>query len=86
MEDDLNGDTRWPIYGGIPNRIPLMEDYHVERIYVAGYRDGSVRLWDATSPALSQIHVLQPQVTDSILFHILSFYPWADTDNYSIFF
>ncbi|XP_031373357.1 uncharacterized protein LOC116188258 isoform X3 [Punica granatum] len=62
MEDDLtNGDTRWPIYGGIPNRLPLMEDYHIERIYAAGYRDGSVRLWDATSPALSQIYVLEPE-------------------------
>lgn len=70
MEDDLNGDPRWPIYGGIPNRIPLMGDYHVERIYVAGYRDGSVRTWDATSPSVSQIHVLQPEVTDSIYCYI----------------
>ncbi|KAK4782823.1 hypothetical protein SAY86_007197 [Trapa natans] len=61
-EDDLNRDPRWPIYGGIPHRNSLMDDYHMERIYVAGYRDGSVHLWDATSPALSRIHVLQPEV------------------------
>ncbi|KAK4797849.1 hypothetical protein SAY86_030175 [Trapa natans] len=62
VEDDLDKDPRWPIYGGIPNRISLEDDYHIERIYVAGYRDGSVRIWDATSPALSQIHILQPEV------------------------
>ncbi|KAK4756041.1 hypothetical protein SAY87_009798 [Trapa incisa] len=62
VEDDLDKDPRWPIYGGIPNRISLEDDYHIERIYVAGYRDGSVRIWDATSPALSRIHILQPEV------------------------
>lgn len=34
------------------------EGYVIERIYIAGYMDGSVRIWDATSPVLSILCVI----------------------------
>ncbi|GAY40439.1 hypothetical protein CUMW_051940 [Citrus unshiu] len=50
--------TKWPLTGGIPCQLYDAEDYLVERLYIAGYRDGSIRIWDATYPTLSLIHVL----------------------------
>nr|XP_023903729.1 uncharacterized protein LOC112015552 isoform X4 [Quercus suber] len=52
------GATKWPLTGGVPCQLIDTEVYHVERIYIAGYQDGSVRVWDATYPALSLIYVL----------------------------
>ncbi|XP_050250794.1 uncharacterized protein LOC126697743 isoform X2 [Quercus robur] len=52
------GATKWPLTGGVPCQLLDTEVYHVERIYIAGYQDGSVRVWDATYPALSLIYVL----------------------------
>ncbi|KAH9767141.1 V-SNARE coiled-coil domain-containing protein [Citrus sinensis] len=49
--------TKWPLTGGIPCQLHDAEDYLVERLYIAGYRDGSTRIWDATYPTLSLIHV-----------------------------
>ncbi|XP_021295747.1 uncharacterized protein LOC110425226 isoform X2 [Herrania umbratica] len=56
------GSRRWPLTGGIPSLLSEAEDYQVERVYVAGYQDGSVRIWDATYPALSLIFVLGTEV------------------------
>ncbi|KAF8009710.1 hypothetical protein BT93_J0638 [Corymbia citriodora subsp. variegata] len=59
------GHTKWPLTGGVPpSRLHLSEVNQVERIYIAGYRDGSVRMWDATCPTLSLIYVLDLGVID----------------------
>ncbi|KAL0003357.1 hypothetical protein SO802_017138 [Lithocarpus litseifolius] len=52
------GATKWPLTSGIPCQLLDTEVYHVERVYIADYHDGSVRVWDATYPALSLIYVL----------------------------
>nr|XP_011469925.1 PREDICTED: uncharacterized protein LOC101299721 isoform X2 [Fragaria vesca subsp. vesca] len=60
-ENTLNkGGAKWPLTGGVPSQ--LRDDYHVEKLYVAGYQDGSVRIWDATYPALSLIYAISPEV------------------------
>ncbi|KAG2310138.1 hypothetical protein Bca52824_021695 [Brassica carinata] len=50
--------VQWPLTGGVPGHI---DDYKLERLYVAGYQDGSVRIWDATYPCLSLINDLEPK-------------------------
>ncbi|KAM1406799.1 hypothetical protein ACFXTH_001430 [Malus domestica] len=63
VEDaSTTGGKRWPLTGGIPSQLCTAEDYHVERFYIAGYQDGSVRIWDATYPILSLICDLGPEV------------------------
>lgn len=56
------GDTMWPLTGGIPCQLHDAGDYQVERVYIAGYQDGSVRIWDATYPSFSLILYLEPEV------------------------
>ncbi|KAL7265561.1 hypothetical protein ACSBR1_003357 [Camellia fascicularis] len=58
----LTGGMRWPLTGGISNRSLFTENNRVERVYVAGRQDGSVRIWDATYPVLSLICVLESKV------------------------
>ncbi|KAI7980311.1 Syntaxin-binding protein 5 [Camellia lanceoleosa] len=58
----LTGGMRWPLTGGISNRSLFTENNRVERVYVAGRQDGSVRIWDATYPVLSLICVLESEV------------------------
>ncbi|XP_076890939.1 uncharacterized protein LOC143542176 [Bidens hawaiensis] len=48
----------WPISGGIVYQFNSPEGYVIERVYIAGYMDGSVRIWDATSPVLSILCVI----------------------------
>lgn len=62
----------WPLTGGIPSLLFYAENYQVERVYAAGYQDGSVRIWDATYPTFSLIHVLGPEV--SILSQFCNFH------------
>ncbi|CAA7040331.1 unnamed protein product [Microthlaspi erraticum] len=50
--------AQWPLTGGVPS---YLDDYKLERLYMAGYQDGSVRIWDATYPCLSLIYVLDPK-------------------------
>ncbi|CAA2983226.1 isoform 5 of syntaxin-binding 5-like [Olea europaea subsp. europaea] len=50
--------TRWPLTGGIPCQLSSAEVSSNQRIYIGGYQDGSVRIWDATFPVLSLIFVL----------------------------
>ncbi|CAN1325786.1 Syntaxin-binding protein 5-like [Linum perenne] len=57
-----SGNTNWPLTGGIPSEFLAAEDYQVERIYIAGYQDGSVRIFDATCPTFSFFCVLGPEV------------------------
>ncbi|KAL2456266.1 transducin family protein/WD-40 repeat family protein [Forsythia ovata] len=50
--------TRWPLTGGVPCQLSRSEVNSIQRIYIGGYQDGSVRIWDATFPVLSLIFVL----------------------------
>lgn len=61
-DTSTTGGTKWPLTGGVPSQLNDAENYHVERVYVAGYQDGSVRIWDVTYPALSLICVLGSEV------------------------
>ncbi|XP_024989537.1 uncharacterized protein LOC112524114 [Cynara cardunculus var. scolymus] len=56
------GSAQWPVSGGFPSQLSSDENIGVERIYIAGYQDGSVRIWEATFPVFSQIFVLTFQV------------------------
>ncbi|CAI9259608.1 unnamed protein product [Lactuca saligna] len=55
----MNGSGNWPVSGGIVQQLSSPEGYVIERIYIAGYNDGSVRIWDATSPVLSILCVIR---------------------------
>lgn len=57
----MSGGTSWPLTGGVCNHLSS-DDYRICRIYVAGYQDGSVRIWDGTYPVLSSLCVLQSEV------------------------
>ncbi|KAL5740380.1 hypothetical protein ACOSQ2_029560 [Xanthoceras sorbifolium] len=54
--------TKWPLTGGVPSQSSVTKNHTVDRVYVAGYQDGSVRIWDATYPALTLICVLEGEV------------------------
>ncbi|KAI7749886.1 hypothetical protein M8C21_019771 [Ambrosia artemisiifolia] len=56
------GSAKWPVSGGFPSQLSSAENIGVERIYIAGYQDGYVRIWDATFPVFSLIFVLGLQV------------------------
>lgn len=58
----LPGNKRWPLTGGVINQLSPGKDYQVQRLYVAGYKDGSVRIWDATYPVFSLMCVLTNEV------------------------
>lgn len=62
MSRGMNG---WPLTGGIPGQFSLSEDTGIERLYIAGYQDGTVRVWDATFPVLSLLLVLEIEVKDN---------------------
>ncbi|XP_050386224.1 uncharacterized protein LOC126802617 [Argentina anserina] len=62
-EHTLNkGGTKWPLTGGVPGQLRDGENFHVGRLYMAGYQDGSIRIWDATNPSLSLICAIGPEV------------------------
>lgn len=54
--------AKWPLTGGVPYRLSPMKDDKVERVYLAGYQDGSIRIWDATHPLFSFICHLDAEV------------------------
>ncbi|XP_042032977.1 uncharacterized protein LOC121779672 isoform X3 [Salvia splendens] len=56
------GSAMWPLRGGVTCQISTSECYTVERIYIGGYHDGSVRIWDASLPVLSLVSVLGSEV------------------------
>ncbi|KAI3731155.1 hypothetical protein L1987_62338 [Smallanthus sonchifolius] len=56
------GNAKWPVSGGFPSQLSSAENIGVERIYIAGYHDGYVRIWDATFPLFSPIFVIGFQV------------------------
>ncbi|GER34965.1 transducin family protein / WD-40 repeat family protein, partial [Striga asiatica] len=55
----LPGNKKWPLNGGVINRVSSTEDDKAQMLYVAGYQDGSVRIWDATYPVFSLLSVLK---------------------------
>ncbi|KAF0908598.1 hypothetical protein E2562_026646 [Oryza meyeriana var. granulata] len=58
----MQRNMKWPLTGGVPSEMSLNEDHTVERIYIAGYQDSSVRIWDATFPVLMPMFVLEGKV------------------------
>lgn len=54
--------TNWPLTGGVPCQQSL-DEYRCQRLYIGGYEDGSVRVWDATFPVLSLVSVIGSQVS-----------------------
>ncbi|KAF6147020.1 hypothetical protein GIB67_036739 [Kingdonia uniflora] len=58
----LAASSKWHLTGGVPSQLSVSGDQAVEQVYIAGYQDGSVRMWDATNPILSLIFVLPSKV------------------------
>lgn len=56
------GHIKWPLTGGVPSPVPITKCHSVDRVYLAGYHDGSVRIWDATYPVLKLICALDAEV------------------------
>lgn len=56
------GHIKWPLSGGVPSPVPITKCHSVDRVYLAGYHDGSVRIWDATYPVLKLICALDAEV------------------------
>lgn len=54
--------TKWPLTGGVPSQLSISKNNGIERVYLAGYSDGSVRIWNATYPLLSFICLVQGEV------------------------
>lgn len=57
---------KWPLTGGIPCQLSS-EEHRCKRIYIGGYEDGSVRVWDATFPVLSLVSVIESRVSAILL-------------------
>ncbi|KAH7677887.1 syntaxin-binding protein 5 [Dioscorea alata] len=60
----LSTGTKWPLTGGVPNELAFPKENGIARLYIAGYQDGSVRIWDATSPVLSLMFVFEAKVSN----------------------
>ncbi|KAJ4704420.1 transducin family protein / WD-40 repeat family protein [Melia azedarach] len=58
----LAGHTKWPLTGGVPSQLSVTKDHSIDRVYLAGYQDGSVRIWDATYPVLKLICILDAEL------------------------
>ncbi|XP_057476584.1 uncharacterized protein LOC130764380 isoform X2 [Actinidia eriantha] len=59
---DTTLSSKWPLTGGVPSPLSFAEGNGIKRVYIGGYQDGSVRIWDATFPVLSGILVLGSEV------------------------
>ncbi|XP_047321291.1 uncharacterized protein LOC124925354 [Impatiens glandulifera] len=57
----ISQSSQWPITGGVPSQL-FSGKNNIKRIFIAGYQDGSVRVWDATYPTLSLILLLGSEV------------------------
>lgn len=58
----LPGNRKWPLTGGVPSHLSSDNKNRMLRVYVAGYQDGSVRMWDATCPVLSPLCAFENRV------------------------
>ncbi|XP_061348834.1 uncharacterized protein LOC133294202 isoform X2 [Gastrolobium bilobum] len=54
--------SNWPLTGGVPSQSSTVKGAGVERVYVAGYSNGSVLVYDATHPVLSYICYIEGEV------------------------
>ncbi|KAM3216972.1 putative protein isoform X1 [Capsicum annuum] len=54
--------SRWPLTGGVYNHTSRAETNWIQRVFIAGYPDGSVRMWDATHPVFLLLCVLDREV------------------------
>ncbi|KAM1597810.1 hypothetical protein EV1_032583 [Malus domestica] len=54
--------TKWPLTGGVPSQLSISENNGIERLYLTGYSDGSVRIWNATYPLFSFICLVESEV------------------------
>ncbi|PIN19877.1 Tomosyn [Handroanthus impetiginosus] len=63
----LPGQKKWPLTGGMCNHLSFGKDEKDHRLYVAGYQDGSVRIWNATYPVFSLLCVLTNEINSEIL-------------------
>ncbi|XP_042514167.1 uncharacterized protein LOC122088875 isoform X2 [Macadamia integrifolia] len=62
VKSTLTSCNKWALTGGVPSHLSFSEVNGAVKIYIAGYQDGSVRVWDATYPVLSLILVLDGEV------------------------
>ncbi|KAK8913543.1 hypothetical protein KSP39_PZI023707 [Platanthera zijinensis] len=58
----LSAGTKWRLTGGIPGEAASSESDGIDRLYIAGFQDGSVRIWDASHPILTLVQVLDGKV------------------------
>ncbi|KAL6581229.1 hypothetical protein OROMI_007152 [Orobanche minor] len=56
--------TKWPLTGGVPYTMFTSESNNIRRIYIGGYQDGSIRIWDVTFPALSLVSEFGLEIKD----------------------
>ncbi|XWS55523.1 hypothetical protein CRYUN_Cryun09bG0007400 [Craigia yunnanensis] len=56
------GGIKWPLTGGVPTQLSVAKDNSIDRVYIAGYQDGSVRIWDVSYPVMSLICFLEGEV------------------------
>ncbi|XP_041023794.1 uncharacterized protein LOC121264600 [Juglans microcarpa x Juglans regia] len=54
--------ARWPLTGGVASQLSITKDNGLQRVYLAGYSDGSIGIWDATYPVLSFICLIEGEV------------------------
>ncbi|MCH88679.1 syntaxin-binding protein 5-like protein, partial [Trifolium medium] len=64
VQNQRSGKIKWPLIGGVPGQL-FKEDRLIIQIFIAGYQDGSVRIWDASYPALSLVYNIKPEVNDA---------------------
>ncbi|MED6130954.1 hypothetical protein PIB30_005608 [Stylosanthes scabra] len=60
----LGTPSNWPLTGGVPSHLCTPKGAGIERVYFAGYSDGSVLVCDATHPILSYICYIEGEVKD----------------------
>ncbi|KAJ0979358.1 hypothetical protein J5N97_014832 [Dioscorea zingiberensis] len=60
----LSAGTKWPLTGGVPNELVFPKENGVVRLFVAGYQDGSVRIWDATNPVVTLMFIFEAKVAN----------------------
>ncbi|KAF7825527.1 Syntaxin-binding protein 5 [Senna tora] len=59
---DSSTSSKWPLTGGVPSQLSTTKNSGVQRVYLAGYSDGSVWVCDATHPILSYICYIRGEV------------------------
>lgn len=63
LPNQISMKMKWPLTGGVPGQL-LKKNHLIIQIYIAGYQDGSVRIWDASYPALSLVYNVKPEMND----------------------